>query len=123
MVKSKTVWNLPLAVLLCVLLAACGGAIATRQVFDRLERAGLATNARAADTDARCGEQLQFDIPGAPVGAFGIVVVCSQEPRWSMTALDNASFYRSAGGSISVLVSGAPEIAPRIGEQVQQMQE
>lgn len=119
---------LPIVLLICVLLVACGntGGITTQQVFDQLQRAGLAVNARAvapAETESpigRCGERLEFDIPGAS-GGTGTIIVCPAGTR--IDAFGGASVYRSAGGSVSVLVSGAPTIAPRIGEQVQQIKE
>lgn len=118
-----------LSVLLTVLLiclTACGGTggITTQQVFDQLQRAGLAANARAvapSETDSpigRCGERLEFDVPG---GGSGTIIVCS--PPVVIDAFGGAVLYRSTGGSVNVLVSGAPAIAPRIGEQVQQIRE
>lgn len=115
------------ALALClILLAACGGSITTQQVFDQLQRAGLATNARVvapAETDSpigRCGDRLEFDIPGAQ-GATGTIVVCPAGTQ--INAFGGAALYRSAGGSVNVVVSGAPSVAPRIGEQVQQIKE
>lgn len=117
-------------VILLFLLAACGGApSATQRVFDQLERAGLATNARIAqpiETDSpigQCGERIEFDIPGAPAGAFGAIIVCPKEPLLNVGAISGAVLYRNADGTVNVLVSGAPAIAPRIGEAVAHIQE
>lgn len=111
-----------IVIFLALLLVACGGGITPRQVYDQLERAGLATNARAAPPAAgligRCGERLEFDIPS---GGSGMIVVCS--PPVTIEAAGAAALYRSAGGRVNVLVSGAPAIAPRIGEEVEHIQD
>lgn len=111
-------------------LAACGGGGMTpRQVYDQLERAGLASNPRTSlpiETDSpigRCGERLEFDIPDAPVGAFGVILVCPKEPLLNVSAISGAVLYRSAGGSVAVMVSGAPAAAPRIGEEIERIRE
>lgn len=115
-------------------LAACGGAssaggLTTQRVFDQLQRVGLATNAQlslATETYSpigRCGDRLQFDIPGAPVGAYGMILACPIDPSFDLSTAGDAVLYRSEDGSINVLVVGAPAIAPRIGEQVQRIRE
>ena len=105
-------------------LAACGGGITTRQVYDQLAAAGLATNARMvqpSETDSpigQCGARLEFAIPD---GGTGTIIVCPAGTR--IDAFGGAALYRSAGGSVNVLVSGAPALAPRIGDLVQQIKE
>lgn len=115
-----------LFILIILFLVACGNsAMTTQRVFDQLQRAGLATNARTAPAAdgviGGCGERLEFDIPGAAPGALGVIMVCPEDAPVELSAFGGAEVYRSAGGSVSVLVLGAPVLAPRIGEEVQRI--
>jgi hypothetical protein len=121
---------------LAALLTACGGAspITAQQVFDRLEAAGLATNARPpyipSGVKPPCLDGVTFDIPGQP-GHPGDIVICPQAVGDSVMARPTSRpvggvnltlhHFRSAGGSVLVIVdSFVPlDIVERIEREVQ----
>lgn len=125
-----------LLIVFVLLLSACGGSPATtsQQVFDRLQKAGLATNARtipAADAStpmSQCSDRLGFDIVGA--STLGVIMICPKAAGDALLAQPTAepvvgvnvapSIYRSAGGSAVVVVPALvpPAIAGRIKDEV-----
>jgi hypothetical protein len=126
------------SILLVALLVSCGGApaITAQQAFDRLQAAGLATNARtapgaSADSPAlRCTDRLVFDIPDAP-GNLAVIDICPKEVGAALIAAPTSPpaaginvtplRFQSAGGSVVVTLSALvpPAVAARIGREVQ----
>ena len=128
--------------LFALILTGCTGAsapkITAQQVFDRLQRSGLATNARTvpspvADSSfAPCADRLGFDIPGT--GFLGIINICPKSTADTIMARPTATTdtrpmpinieayrYRSNGGTVIVAIERTcpQDTAARIGREVQ----
>jgi hypothetical protein len=121
------------ALMILVVLVGCGGgatpAITAQQVFDRLQKSGLATNGRtipaavAGSPFEKCLDRLGFDLPGST--ALGVINICPQDVAAALAArpasLAFPLIYRSTGGSVIVAIDPSvdPTLAKRVGFEVQ----
>ena len=128
--------------LFALVLTGCTGSsapkITAQQVFDRLQRSGLATNGRTVPTPgdgssfASCADRLGFDIPGTRF--LGVINICPKSTTDTIMARPTATIdtrpmpinieaylYRSNGGTVIVSIERTcpQDTAAQVGLEVQ----
>lgn len=111
-----------------LVLMACtnSSTMTAQQVYERLQKSGLASNGRAVtDTGtvfADCTDRYAFDV--AP-NMIGIAFICPKSTGDAIMAKVPTiplapHMYRSAGGTVlvSVVSTAPPDLASRIGDEV-----